>query len=300
MLVQKEKSVGNPNGKHLCAREIHREFRDRDRRERDTFFMDRPQERLFNVYREIIRDRKHSFIVIEIETPVADLRKFADVASYNGKYHVFLIEVMQPDDIIKKYATNKKDNAEALQDIENMKKPPPREITLIDPILLYEKDMMVERVNSIIDRYLYRNDYSISTHRPDYDAMRQDTIPNPLRSVALPESDDKAHIKELLKNQDFVNLVQSDFLNLKINPKSIESKTKTKDEEFDELLKKTRNYNLRLHTDYNHITKQDEYENVKGFRADKIYDYTHLTTEKLTELKSKVKIDDKLNKMDYE
>lgn len=287
--MDKEKSVGNPNVMHLTSRDMHR-----DRRE--MFFLERYHEKLFNNYRDAVRENKYTFFVVELDSPSQyDFKKFHEAATHFAKHHTYLIEIMQPEDIVKKYAKNKKDDKEALEQIEEMKKPPPKEVMLLDAGPLYDRDRLMDKVNSIIDRYLRRNDFSIKQHDFRYFEPRVERVENSLRNMVLPDPEDKSKIREALKNPDFVRLIQSKYLHLKIDHRSYQPEPIEPDEEFKKFVKSAPSFTAKENTNYNHnLRNKDDYEFANNFRPTKVIDYEHKTTENLLELRSRTEIEQKI------
>jgi nucleoside-triphosphatase THEP1 len=286
LIVAKEKSLGNNRVSHLSSSELQRD-------ERDWFMMSRKEEMLVRKFRDQLREGKFCFFVVEVEgESLYAFERFYQLAMSFGHIHVSLVECLQPEEVIKKYARNEREMSEVMRaNKEILKEPLPKNVLLLDAEKIYERDRMKERVYAIMQRNFLMNDYSTSAHK--FQEPKIELAPNPFPDFKFPDDDGdfKEQVKELLKNPNFQKLIQSSFLNLSIDPKTFKPEVPVAPQ-MQTFIRRVQPFRVRRTIEYNHKPKPDPYELVLGFRPSKIFDYGHRSTDKLFEIRCNTDIDE--------
>lgn len=269
---------------HLSTKDLYKEYPER-------YMMERYQETVLKTFKENLREGNYNFFVIEIEgSSLSAFRKLHYAASMYRQLNLYLIECMQPSEILSKYVRNRRDLSDVMKAIEEIKKePPPDNILLMDATAIYDRDRMNERVTAIMQRGILRNNYGMAAHK--LDEPKIEAAPSQFTDLKLSDdvSDLQTRVTELLNNPEFLKLVQA-FGLIDIDPKAqIEP-------EFDfrvlNAMKRTRVFKPSKTIEYNHKPLSDPYDLINGFHPTKVFEYGHRTTEKLFELRAEIDIDE--------
>lgn len=232
---------------------------------------------------ETMKQNLSKFYVIEMESAsIQNLKKVLHIATEIGNVTCYLIELQQPGDICVKYGSQRRKLSDVNEVIETIsKEPPPGNVQLIDAKSIFRKDYMKEKMIEIVKNSVDARNYTSDRHNI---LSRTERIDNPYLIMKSTDNvtDLAAHVTELMKDPEILQLIQLSMSNMSLNSSKITSA------HYNALPTLT----AKMLIDYDHQPLTTLEDILFTFCPRKVIDYNHRSSQQLKDFVAEIDIEE--------
>lgn len=238
--------------------------------------IDSYKEKMLEMFRTDLIRGGSTFYVIEVEGgEIYHLSRLYHTALMYGKIPGYIIEMYQPNDVCLKYGLHQRTEFEISKAIKEIQiSAPPYGIFLIDATSIYEKDVVSQSIDFIMNGIDMNRSYSIDCHKMH---NSNPVLGYQQLTSALTESNND-EIIELSLIPDV-----AEFLHLLTSKMSI-NEVEEKKTEFEELIEILPIFTPKVTVDYCH----KHISEAEWFQVNKIIEYNHFTKSTSKQFQSNI------------